>query len=229
MSVGGGTLGQELGGLTLVRRSEGAVGEGELDGVVEELLDGNAADSGGNDGLDVDDLDGRLASAMAASHVVVELVDGANAGDVTELFVHVVDSLARSVAEPDSVVLDDGGLLLDLVHRQDLSVGCLELVELTHEIPEAGTRNHVVGREEAHTEHGGVRDGLSGLRATDNHVLVILVPLHTLQCIHSTIPHRQIPLLLVTKPLPFSSKEDVFSLASFSRTYLVDLSHFSSF
>lgn len=163
MGIGGGTLGQELADLSVVRSRESAVGKRELDGVVEELLDGNTTNLGGVDGLDVNNLDGGVTSAVTASHVVVELSNSSDASNVTELLVHVVDSLTRGVAEPDSVVLNRDGLLLDLVDGEDLSVGSLKLVQLTHEVPEAGTGNDVVGGEEAHAEHGGVGDGLSGL------------------------------------------------------------------
>lgn len=139
------------------------MGKGELDGVFQELLDGNTTDLRSVDGLDVNDLDGGVTSAVTASHVVVELSDGSDAGDVTELLVHVVDSLARSVTKPDSVVLDRDRLLLDLVDGEDLSVGGLKLVQLAHEVPEARTGNDVVGREKTHAEDGGVGNSLSGL------------------------------------------------------------------
>lgn len=177
MGVGGRTLGQELSSLTGIRSSEGAVGQGELDAVVEELLDVDAADLRAVDGLDVDDLDGGVASTVTTSHIVVELLDSADAGNIAELFVHVVDSLTRGVAKPDSVVLDGGGLLLDLVDGKDLTIGSLKLVKLAHEVPEAGARHNSVGREQTHAEHGRVRDSLSGLRATDHNILVILANL----------------------------------------------------
>ena len=167
MGVGGRTLGQELSSLTGIRSSEGAVGQGELDAVVEELLDVDAADLRAVDGLGV-------ASTVTTSHIVVELLDSADAGNIAELFVHVVDSLTRGVAKPDSVVLDGGGLLLDLVDGKDLTIGSLKLVKLAHEVPEAGARHNSVGREQTHAEHGRVRDSLSGLRATDHNILVIL-------------------------------------------------------
>jgi len=174
VGIGGGTLSQELSSLSGVGGGEGAVGKRELDGVVEELLDGRSAHLRGVDGLDVDDLDGGVTSAVTSSHIVVELLHGANASDVTELFVHVVDSLARGVAQPHTIVLHGGGNFLDLVHCKDLSVGRLKLVQLTHEVPEARASNNLIGGEETHAEHWGVHSSLSGLRTTNHHILVIL-------------------------------------------------------
>ena len=51
--------------------------------------------------------------------------------------VHVVGSGSGVVSDPDTEVLDDKRvLLLDLLDRDDLSGGLLELTQLTQEVPE---------------------------------------------------------------------------------------------
>lgn len=99
---------------------------------------------------------------MAGSHILVESIDGGNAGHLTVLFVHVVGTGARVVADPDTKVLDLlGALLVDLrrvsllysptsqrqvmyiscamthlVYGDNLAIGLLDLSELAEEVPE---------------------------------------------------------------------------------------------
>lgn len=78
----------------------------------QELGDVNAAALARLHHRGLDDLDRALTGAVAAVHLLVELVDGADEGGVAELLVHVVGAAARVVAEPDAVVLHVQSLLL---------------------------------------------------------------------------------------------------------------------
>ena len=129
---------QEAGLVLWLVVTEDSVWKWELDGSGDELLDVWSGDAGVAESADLDDLDGSEAGAMAGSHVLVELVDGSDSGDVTELLVDVVGSSARVVSAEDSEVLDLGWLLLvDLDDRKDLSGGGLDLLGAGQEVPEA--------------------------------------------------------------------------------------------
>ena len=60
----------------------------------------------------LDDLQLAKARAMSARHLVVELLDGAIHREVTELLVRVVEARARLVADPETVGLHLGRVLL---------------------------------------------------------------------------------------------------------------------
>ena len=56
---------------------------------------------------------------VASCHIKVEPLYSVGTAEFTELLVHVVRSGSRIIAEPDTEVLDGGGLLLeDLVERK---------------------------------------------------------------------------------------------------------------
>lgn len=125
---------------------------------------------------------------MTGGHILVESVDGGNAGHLTVLLVHVVGAGARVVADPDTEVLDLlGALLVDLspvslpssrlsssanaieacttaathlVHGDDLAVRLLDLSELAQEVPEPRLGNDLVGRKDAHAVDLGGGVGL---------------------------------------------------------------------
>lgn len=88
---------------------------------------------------------------MSASHFIVELGDGSSELHVTELAVHIVSSRTAVVAQPDTVVLDDIGVLLNNLDTiQDFTCGLLHLTELMHVVPELGLGNHGVRGEDDH-------------------------------------------------------------------------------
>lgn len=66
---------------------------------------------------------------MTGGHILVEGIDGGDAGQLTVLLVHVVSAGARVVADPDAEVLDLlGALLGDLtlsVSTPPMSLSCL--------------------------------------------------------------------------------------------------------
>merc|ERR1719471_321364 len=111
-------------------------GQGEADLGVVHLLDDGAAGLGGGDGLDLDDLDGMRSRPVPRAHVAVAGGDGRARGEVAVLAVHVVGARSRVVPEPDAEVLDlQWLLLLDLLDRDDLAGGLLELPQLPEEVP----------------------------------------------------------------------------------------------
>lgn len=174
MGIGVGTAGNETRSLVGIRRLESTVGQRELELGIEESADRGTTDLRRSQGLNVNDLDGGGEGVVATSHVIVELSNSAAAGDITELFVHVVHTLARGITDPEAVVLDGCGSLVDLMDGQDLTAGSLELVQLAHEVPESGTSHDGVGGEQAHAEHRGVGSRLGGLGAADHNIFVIL-------------------------------------------------------
>jgi hypothetical protein len=117
------------------------VGQRELQVLGEELLDVWSADIVGLLDLNnLEDLRKRLvgvegdmnactylyrpeARSVTGGHILVESIDGGNAGHLTVLLVHVVCTGARVVPDPDTEVLDLlGALLVDL---DKVSSGCL--------------------------------------------------------------------------------------------------------
>lgn len=122
-------MGEDL----LADLATGAVGQRELEVLLEELLDVGAAD--GVVVLDLNNLqdlqgkgrleiarnrdrvgktyvDGAETGTVTGSHVLVESLNSLGAGHLTELLVHVVGAGARVVADPDTEVLDLEGTLL---------------------------------------------------------------------------------------------------------------------
>ena len=125
---------------------------------------------------------------MTGSHVLVESLDGLHTAHLTELLVHVVSTGTRVVADPDTEVLDlEGTLLADLdtqkcqptsssipslgtlprqftyhIEADDLTVGLLDLPELSQEVPEPRLGHDRVGRKDAHAVELGRGVGLGG-------------------------------------------------------------------
>ena len=62
-----------------------------------------------------------------------------------------------------------------LVDANDLTVNLLDLLQLAHEVPEAGLGNNLVDGKEAHAEKLGGSILLGGEMATDQLVLVKLL------------------------------------------------------
>ena len=72
------------------------------------------------------------AGSVTGGHILVQRVDGGNAGHLTVLLVHVVSARARVVADPDAEVLDLlGALLGDLT----LSAAILHVSLFVHYAP----------------------------------------------------------------------------------------------
>lgn len=118
-------------------------------------------------------VDGAEAGTVAGSHVLVQGVDSGGSRQLTVLLVHVVGTRAGVVADPDTEVLDlQGVLLVDLVERDNLAVGLLDLLELGQEVPEAGLGNDVVGGEDTHAVELRGGDGLGGEEAPNDLVLL---------------------------------------------------------
>jgi hypothetical protein len=178
------------------------VGQRELEALDKELLDVRAADVVGL--LELNNLeDLRLlgvsscsrvqctyldrpeAGSVTGGHILVQSVDGGNAGHLTVLLVHVVGAGARVVADPDAEVLDLLGALLGdlalsgpysysthLVQGDDLAVRLLDLAELAEEVPEPRLGDNIVGRKNAHAVDLGGGVGLAGEVAADDLVFL---------------------------------------------------------
>lgn len=113
---------------------------------------------------------------MAGSHVTVALGDCVADGQITVLAVHVVGARTRIVTQPDAEVLDaDGSALVDLLDRDDLTGGLLELLQLAQEIPETRLRDNVVRSEDSHLVEGSGGLLLSGQLAPDDFIFLQLL------------------------------------------------------
>ncbi len=123
-------------------------------------------------GSSADDLDGTRTAAVTSGHLVVKLRYSTSELQVTVLAVHVVGTRTRIVTEPDSVVLDSTGVLLDKLDAvKNLTGGLLHLTELTQEVPELGLGSDRVRGEDNHTVCLGVWVLLCGSLTADHLVL----------------------------------------------------------
>ena len=148
------------------------MGKGEPDILLCELSTVGPLEFTSTDGSGTDDLDGTRTTTVTSSHLVIKLSNSSRELQVTVLAVHVVGSRTRVVTEPDSVVLDGTGVLLDKLDAvKDLTSGLLHLTELTHEVPELGLGSDRVGGEDNHTVCLGVWVLLGGSLTADHLVL----------------------------------------------------------
>lgn len=156
------------------RRLLDTVRQGELEVLDEELADVRALDIVVLLKLDdLEDVNGPEAGAVAGSHVLVQGLDGISAAQLTVLLVHVVGTGAGVVADPDAKVLDLGGaLLVDLVDRNDLTVGLFDTTELGQKVPETGLGDNLVRSKNAHAIQLGLGGSLRREVAADNLILV---------------------------------------------------------
>lgn len=67
-------------------------------------------------------VDGSETGTVAGSHVGVEGLDGIRPGHLTVLLVHVVGARAGIISDPDTEVLDLGGVLLVNLQKRKTSV-----------------------------------------------------------------------------------------------------------
>merc|ERR1711997_57290 len=143
-----------VGSVGLEQRSSGLLDarrERELDVVVVHLLDNRSPGVLGGNGAHAEDLNGVCPGAMTGSHVSVALRDGVADSQVAVLTVHVVGSGPGVVLEPNAEVLDGlWPLLADLLDVDDLTVGLLDLLQLTQEVPEPGFGDNMVWSEDPH-------------------------------------------------------------------------------
>ena len=78
-----------------------------------ELLDVGTLAIRRLDGGSLDNLNATSTDAMAGSHFLVELLNSAVKGDVTVLLVSIVYTGTGVVTNPDTKVLNSGGVLLE--------------------------------------------------------------------------------------------------------------------
>lgn len=145
--MGGGTLTGKDG----LEGTSNAMGNGEFDLGIDELLNVRTTNLGSFDFSNTNDLDGTETGTMTGSHIHVEALNGFNTAHGTELLVHVVGTRARIITQPDTKVLDlQGSLLTDSSAADNLTSGTLDLLELTQEVEETGFGDDFVGSEDAH-------------------------------------------------------------------------------
>lgn len=150
-----------------------AVGQGELQVGLQQLLDVRAADLVAAQLSDADDLDRAEAAAVAGSQVLVALLHSLNTAHTSILLVHVVGAGARVVAQPDAEILDlERTVLVNLAQRHNLAVGALDLLELAQKVEEAGLGDNLVRGKDAHLVELGGGLGSGRQAAADDLVLV---------------------------------------------------------
>lgn len=155
-------------------RLRNTVGQRELEVLLDELAEVVALDVVGLLELhNLQDMNAAKAGAVATGHILVECLDGICARQLTELFIHIVGSGARVVAQPDTEVLHLGrAFFVDLVNRHDLTVGLLNTAQALQEVPEARLRDNDVWCEDAHAVELRLWRRLGGQMAADHLVLV---------------------------------------------------------
>jgi hypothetical protein len=140
-------------------------------------LGSDALSSGKN--LSLEDMDGACSSGMSSSHLVVHLGHGTAEGEVSELLVHVNQTLSGLILESDSVVSDGVALSLeDLVDGDNLSVGRSNLVLSLHLIPESGSSENDVLGENSNSVKSWLWLSLSWNGSSDDPVLSELQNTH---------------------------------------------------
>jgi hypothetical protein len=148
------------------------VGKRKLDSGLGELHTAGTLEVLGTNSCCSDDLNGTRTSAVATSHLVIQLGDGTSQGNIPELSVHIVSTTSRGVTKPDSVILDNARILLNNFDNiQDLTSSLLHLVKLMKVIPKFGLGDDLVGGEDDHPV--GFRVGVinGGSLAADHLIL----------------------------------------------------------
>lgn len=78
----------------------------KLEVLIVELSDVRATTFVVGNGLDFDYLDRSRSGTMTSSHFTIELCDCTFLGQIAILFVHIVSTRSRIIADPDAVVLN---------------------------------------------------------------------------------------------------------------------------
>ena len=127
------------------------VGKWELDVLLSELHSVVTLEVSSLNSCSPDDLNGTRTGTMTSSHFVVKLCNCTSDGKITVFTVHIMGTRTGLVTKPDSVILDDTGVLLnDFNTVEDFSSGLLHLTELVHVVPELGFSNNSVGCKDNH-------------------------------------------------------------------------------
>jgi len=147
-----------------------AMGQGELELGGEELLDVCAADILSLLNFNhTKNVDRPETSTVTSSHILIEAFHRIRTGELAELLVHVVCTRARIISDPDTEDLNLQGLLLvNNIDTNNLSIGFLDFLQLTEEVPETRLRNDFIGRKDAHTVDLGGRLSLGGQMTADD-------------------------------------------------------------
>jgi hypothetical protein len=118
-------------------------------------------------------VDGPETSTMSGGHILVQRLNSISSCHFPVLLVHVVGAGARVVSNPDTEVLDlERALLVDLVERNDFTVGLLDFSELHQKVPESRLGDHIVGSENSHAVEFGSWVGVSRQVTADDLVFL---------------------------------------------------------
>lgn len=151
--------GLENSSVSLVAGSWDGPEDGELNIVVSEEVRFGSSDvvflaknSGSDDG------DGVSGGSVVTSHFHMKLTDSTVKGDVSVLFIHVVDSSSGLISEDDAESFDVvGSFFVDFVDGEDLALSSLGLELPSKVIPEFRFSNDFVGSEKSQSIDFGVR------------------------------------------------------------------------
>ncbi len=143
-----------LGGLedssvSLVAGSGDSPEDGELEAVASEKVRFGSSDVillGEDSGSD--DRDGVSGGSVVTSHFHMKLTDSTVEGDVSVLFIHVVNSSSGLISEDDAESFDViGSFFVDFVNSENLTLSSFSLELSSKVIPEFGFGNNFVGGE----------------------------------------------------------------------------------
>lgn len=141
--------GLENSSVSLVAGSGDSSEDGELDFAVSEEVRFGSSDVvflGEDSGSD--DRDGVSGGSVVTSHFHMKLADSAVEGDVSVLFIHVVNSGSGLISEDDAESFDViGSFFIDFVDSKNLTLSSFSLELPSKMIPEFGFSNNFVGGE----------------------------------------------------------------------------------
>ena len=117
-------------------------------------------------------MNGIVIGSVVSGHLHIKLGDCSIQTDISEFFVHVVVACSRLILEDDTISFDGVVVSLEdlslfvyyLVDTEDLSLGTLELLLLSHVIPKLGLGNDGILGKDSESEHSGA--GISGGRVS---------------------------------------------------------------
>jgi hypothetical protein len=150
-AVGANTTSLEGSALLTRRGFEDTVRQREFESRVVELLNVGATSIRSLDFLHLKDLQTTVGHTMLSGHFLKQLVDGANAGGISEFLPDVVSGGAGLVAKRDAEILHLARmLLLNRIHCQYFTLRASHFVQLRHEVPKAAFGDRVIRGEEEH-------------------------------------------------------------------------------
>jgi len=150
-SDGGGSVGLEVSSESSFARSWNSLNNGELKLRVSVYSSGRSSDIITlSNNRSFDNLDGLMRSLMFTTHFHKELRYGSIQADVSEFFVHIVDSSSRLISKNDTIGLNSPlASFEDLANTDNFTLSSLELVESSSLEPELGLSNNWRGSKDS--------------------------------------------------------------------------------